>query len=206
MNERATPPAKSGRPRSEQLHQAILKAALDLVLDLGFRAVSIEAIAAKSGVAKTSIYRRWPNKAAVIMEAFLAQLRPAAFFPKSEKGIDRVRLQMHITAKAFRGRDGALVKALLAEAQFDPELAKAFRENWILPRRKLVSGILEEAISQGAVRADIDVEAAIDLLYAPLYYRLQIGAGPISDAYVEKLFEQGMAGLRAGTASRQKHG
>ncbi len=55
------------------------------------------------------------------------------------------------------------------------------------------------------LRADIDVETAIDLLYAPLYYRLQIGTGPISDAYVEKLFEQGMAGPRAGTASRQKH-
>lgn len=188
--------AKAGRPRSEELHQAILKAALDLVLEMGFRKVSVEAIAAKTGVGKTTIYRRWPNKAAVVMEAFLAQLRPAAFFPKAEGAIDRIRLQMHVTAKAFRGRDGALVRALLAEAQFDPDLAKAFREKWTLPRRKLVSGILQEAIDQGAVRLDIDVESAIDSLYSPIYYRLMIGTGPISDAFVENLFAQTMAGFR----------
>ena len=163
---------------------------------MGFRKVSVEAIAAKTGVGKTTIYRRWPNKAAVVMEAFLVQLRPAAFFPKAEGAVDRIRLQMHVTAKAFRGRDGALVRALLAEAQFDPDLAKAFRENWTLPRRKLVSGILQEAIGQGAVRSDIDVESAIDSLYAPLYYRLMIGTGPISDAFVENLFAQTMAGFR----------
>ncbi len=201
MGVRTATTAKHGRPRSEQIHQEILTAALDLVLEIGFRAVSIEAIAAKTGVAKTTIYRRWPNKAAVIMEGFISQLRHAAFFPKAGRAADRIRLQLHVTAKAFRGRDGALVKALLAEAQFDPELAKAFREKWTLPRRKLVSSILQEAISQGAVRADIDMEAAIDSLYAPLYYRLQIGTGPISDTYVERIFEQGMVGLRTGTTS-----
>lgn len=196
MNRELTEVAKAGRPRSEELHQAILKAALDLVLEMGFRRVSVEAIAAKTGVGKTTIYRRWPNKAAVVMEAFLAQLRPAAYFPKAESALDRVRLQMHVTAKAFRGRDGALVRALLAEAQFDPDLAKAFRENWTLPRRKLVNGILQEAMGQGALRSDLDVEAAIDSLYAPIYYRLLMGTGAISDAFVEGLFQQMMAGFR----------
>ncbi len=189
-------PTKGGRPRSEQLHQAMLKAALDLVLKVGFRAVSIEGIAAKTGVGKTTLYRRWPNKAAVIMEAFIGLLEPASRFPDNEHAAERLRLQMHTTAKAFRGRVGALVKALLAEAQFDPELAKSFKENWTLPRRRLVYEILEEAIKQGEVRADIDIEVAIDAFYAPIYYRLQMGTGVISDAYVDQVFQQAMDGQR----------
>ena len=187
---------KGGRPRSEQLHQAMLKAALDLVLEVGFRGVSIEGIAARTGVGKTTLYRRWPNKAAVVMEAFIGLLGPASRFPENEVATERLKLQMHITAKAFRGRVGALVKALLAEAQFDPELAKSFRENWTLPRRRLVHEILEEAIKQGRVRADIDIEAAIDAFYAPIYYRLQMGTGVISEAYVDKVFQQAMDGQR----------
>ena len=172
---------------------------------MGFRVVSIEAIAAKTGIAKTTIYRRWPNKAAVIMEGFLTELRPASFFPKAETALERIRLQMRVTAKAFRGRDGALVKTLLAETQFDPELAKVYREKWTLPRRKLVSDMLEEAIRQGTIRSDIDIEGAIDLLYAPIYYRLLIGTGPISDAYVETLFAEGMKGLQTVAPSSKQH-
>jgi AcrR family transcriptional regulator len=185
---------KGGRPRSEQLHQAMLKAALDLVLEIGFRGVSIEGIAAKTGVGKTTLYRRWPNKAAVVMEAFMGLLGPASRFPENERSTERLRLQMHITAKAFRGRVGALVKALMAEAQFDTELAKSFKENWTLPRRKLVYEVLEEAIRQGEVRADIDIEAGIDAFYAPIYYRLHMGTGPISEEYVDQVFQQAMKG------------
>jgi len=185
-----------GRPRSEHLDRAILKAALDLVLEVGFREVSIEAIAAKASVSKTSIYRRWPNKAAVIMAAFIGLLVPTSRFPENERAVERLRLQMQTSAKAFRGRVGALVRALMAEAQYDAELANAFRETWTLPRRKLVFEMLEEAIRQGGVRADLDIEAAIDAFYAPIYYRLQMGTGPISEAYVDKVFEQAMDGQR----------
>ena len=194
MNDPQVPVSRGGRPRSEILHQAILKAALDLVLEVGFRAVSLEAIAAKSGVGKTTIYRRWPNKGAVVMEAFIGQLGQASRFPDAETSMERMRLQMHITAKAFKGRVGALVRALMAEAQFDPELAKAFRENWMLPRRKLVSDVLQDAIRQGEIRGDIDVDAAIDILYAPMYYRLQMASGPISEAFVNQVFAQAMEG------------
>ncbi len=196
MSESPRPAAKGGRPRSERLHKAILKTALDLVLEEGFRAVSTEAIAARTGVGKTTIYRRWPNKAAVIMEAFIDQLSSASSFPTAETALESIRLQMHATGKAFRGRDGALVKALLAEAQFDPELAKTFREDWTLPRRKRALAAVHEAISQGDLRADIDVETTVDLLYAPMYYRLQIGTGPISDAYIDRVFHHAMHGLR----------
>src|SRR5216684_7388675 len=114
---------RPGRPRSERLHKVILKTTFDLVLEVGFREVSIESIAAKTGVGKTTIYRRWPNKAAVVMDAFTMRVGSGSLFPRADSVADSIRLQMRAMAKSFRGSDGALVKALLAEAQFDPELA-----------------------------------------------------------------------------------
>jgi hypothetical protein len=98
-------------------------------------------------------------------------------------------------ASAFRGNDGQLIKALLAEAQFDPELATALRERWTLPRRKMALSVFQEAVRRGELRPNIDLEAMIDLLYAPMYYRLQMGTGPLSDAYINTIFQQAMKGL-----------
>jgi AcrR family transcriptional regulator len=188
---------EAGQSRSERLRQLILETAIGLVFDVGFRAVSIESIAAKAGVAKTTIYRRWPNKAAVVMDAFMLRVGSGTLFPPTEKVTDSIQLQMRAMAKAFRSRDGALVKALLAEAQFDAELATAFRERWTLPRRQMARAVFQEAVRRKELRPDIDVEATIDLLYAPLYYRLQMGTGPLSDAYVDGLFQHAMKGLQS---------
>ena len=184
-----------GRPRSERRHKAILKAALDLVVEFGFRVASVESLAAKTGVAKTTIYRRWPNKAAVVMDAFMERLLRTQF-PYTKKATDSIRLQMRSMAKAFRTKDGAVLKALLAESQFDAELATAIRERWTLPRRKLALAVLQKAVSQGELRRNIDLEATIDLLYAPMYYRLQRGTPPLSDEYIDEIFDQVMEGLR----------
>ncbi|SDE65971.1 transcriptional regulator, TetR family [Terriglobus roseus] len=187
--------SRRGRPRSDEAHQAILKAALEEVFAVGFRALGIDVIAAKAGVGKATIYRRWPNKAAVVMDAFLAEVGPGTGFPRAPRAVDRIRMQMEAQSKAFRSKYGVLIKSLLGEAQFDPELAEAFRERWIMPRRRMAREVLEEAIQQGDLREDIDFDAAIDMLYAPIYYRLQIGTGPISEQYVRGIFEQVMSGL-----------
>ena len=187
--------AGEGHSRGERLRKVLMETAIELVCDVGFRSVSIESIAAKAGVAKTTIYRRWPNKAAVVMDAFMMRVGSGTLFPPAEKVTERIQAQMRSMAKAFRGRDGALVKALLAEAQFDPELATAFRERWTLPRREMALAVFREAVSRGELRSDIDLDATIDLLYAPMYYRLQMGTGPLSEAYIDGLFHHAMKGL-----------
>ena len=179
------------------MHQAILKAAVDLVLISGFRALSMDAIAAKAGVGRMTIYRRWPNKAAIIMDAFVMRVDADTLFSPASSFMESIRLQMRTMAKAFRGKDGALIKVLLAEAQFDPELALALRERWTMPRRRMAIDYFREGVRQGVLRSDVDPDAMIDLLYAPLYYRLQMGTGPLSDSYVDEIFEHGMKGLRA---------
>ena len=91
----------------------------------------------------------------------------------------------------------ALIKSILGEAQFDPELAGAFRERWIMPRREMAKGVIERAIAEGSLRACTNADTIVDLLYAPLYYRLQMGTGPLTDAYADELFHTVVDGIHA---------
>jgi hypothetical protein len=97
-------------------------------------------------------------------------------------------------ARAFRGPAGTMVKALLAEAQFDQALAKAFLKNWLLPRRKAATAALQDAIQSGQLRADLSIPETLDILYGGLYYRLMTSSGAISAAYVEIVFAQVLRG------------
>ena len=109
--------SSGGRPRSPRIQSAILKAAVDLVLESGFKALSMDAIAGRAGVGRMTIYRRWPNKAAIIMDAFVGRVDPNTLFLPAKNFEESIRLQMRKMAKAFRGKDGALIRALLAEHQ-----------------------------------------------------------------------------------------
>jgi AcrR family transcriptional regulator len=184
-----------GRPRSPRIQQAILKAAVDLVLENGFKALSIDAIAGRAGVGRMTIYRRWPNKAAIVMDAFVARVDPGTLFLPARNYIESIRLQMRTMAKAFRGKDGALIRALLAEAQFDPELLAALRERWTMPRRRMAIVYFQQGIKSGFLRPEVDPNAMIDILYGPIYYRLQMGTGPLSDSYIDEIFDHAMKGL-----------
>jgi AcrR family transcriptional regulator len=195
-NRTGTQGGSAGRPRSPRIQQAILKAAVDLVLESGFKALSMDAIAGRAGVGRMTIYRRWPNKAAIVMDAFVARVDPGTLFLPAKTYTESIRLQMRTMAKAFRGKDGVLIRALLAEAQFDPELAAAFRERWTMPRRKMAIAFFQQGIKKGFLRPDTDPNAMIDVLYAPIYYRLQMGTGPLSDAYIDEIFDHAMKGLR----------
>jgi AcrR family transcriptional regulator len=185
-----------GRPRSLRIHNAILKAAVDLVLERGFKAISMDDIAEKAKVGRMTIYRRWCNKAAIIMDAFVARVDPGTLFLPAQNYTESIRMQMRSMAKLFRGKDGALMRALLAEAQFDPRLAQELHERWTMPRRRMAITYFQQGIREGFLRPDVDPSAMIDILYAPLYYRLQMGTGPLSDAYVDDVFTHAMNGLR----------
>jgi AcrR family transcriptional regulator len=185
------------RLRPSEIQRRVLDAAFESVLRIGFRAVTVESVSAETGIAKTSIYRRWPNKAAMVMDAFAFQIGPGTGFPPSDDHIGSIRKQMLALAKAFRGPAGTMIKALLAEAQFDAELAEAFQQHWLLPRREIASAAVQAAINSGELRADIDVQVTLDALYGGLYYRLLTGSGPLSDTYVKGLFSHVIEGLRA---------
>jgi AcrR family transcriptional regulator len=187
---------KGGRPRNPRIQKAILEAAVELVLETGFKALSIDAIADRAGVGRMTVYRRWPNKAAIVMDAFVARVDPNTLFLRAGTFEESVRLQMRTMARAFRGKDGYLIRALLAEAQLDPELAAALHDRWTMPRRRMAVEYFEEGKRKGLLRADVDPNAMIDILYAPIYYRLQMSTGPLTDAYIDAIFAHAMQGLR----------
>ncbi|HEX4309529.1 MAG TPA: TetR/AcrR family transcriptional regulator [Acidobacteriaceae bacterium] len=184
------------RLRPRQIEAVIISTVFDELLEKGFRAVTIESISAKTGIAKTSIYRRWPNKAAMVMEAFLFRIGPGIEFPSKSSYVESIRFQMLALAKAFRGPFGSMIKALLGEAQFDLELAEAFRTRWIGPRREAAKEVIQSAIRNKEIRPDVDLDQALDALYGWLYYRLMIGSGPLSDACVRGIFSAVLDGLR----------
>ena len=184
------------RLRPEEIETVIIDTAFEDLLEHGFRAVTIESISAKTGIAKTSIYRRWPNKAAMVMEAFLFKIGPGIEFPRNPIYVESIRLQMLALAKAFRGPFGSMIKALLGEAQFDAELAEAFRTRWITPRREAAKEIIRSAIRNKELRSDVNLDQALDALYGGLYYRLMIGSGSLSNTCVRGIFSAVMDGLR----------
>ena len=184
------------RLRPEEIETVIIDTVFEDLQKHGFRAVTVESISAKTGVAKTSIYRRWPNKAAMVMEAFLFRIGPGIEFPRKPSYVESIRLQMLALAKAFRGPFGAMIKALLGEAQFDADLAEAFRTRWIAPRREAAKEVLQSAIGNKELRPEVDLDQALDALYGGLYYRLMIGSGPLSNACVRGIFSAVMDGLR----------
>src|SRR5260370_7946863 len=132
----------------------------------------MDAIAAEAHVAGTTMALRWPNKATVIMGAFLAEVSPGIAFPELPSALESLRVQMKLLARAFRGRPGLLIRSLLAEAQFDPELKRAFRDRWIMKRRAAAQVVIKAGILAGELPAATNPDVLLYSLYEELYYRL----------------------------------
>jgi AcrR family transcriptional regulator len=177
-----------GRPRDRHADAKILKATMCLLEQHGFRAVTLEGIAEEAGVARTTVYRRWPNKAAIVMDAFLTHVAPRIAFPEHPVAVERLRLQMQLLARAFRQEPGLLIRALIAEAQFDEELRAAVHDGWIAKRRASAKVIIEGAILAGELPNDTNADALLDALYGGLYYWLLIDHEVLTEAYVDSLF------------------
>jgi AcrR family transcriptional regulator len=184
-----------GRPRSERAHRAILRAANELLESDGFAAVTVEAIAERAGVSKATIYRWWPNRAAVVMDGFLSIVSSEVPFPHTGHAREDIRIHMRRLAEAFGGKMGRTVAALIAEGQADPELAEALRSRWLSVRRTEAREILELGIERGELRDDIDPEVAVDVLYGPIYYRMLVGHAPLDGDFADVLADHAFAGL-----------
>jgi AcrR family transcriptional regulator len=184
-----------GRPRSDEAHQRILEAAYELMNQIGFSDLTIEAIAARAEVGKPTIYRRWSSKAHLVMDAFLAAINPELTFPDSGSVQEAIRLQMQQLVKVLLSPPGQIIAMLIGGGQTDTELIEAFRENWLMPRRKAASEVFKKGVELGELRSDVDVEVAIDALYSPLFYRLLLRHAPLTQDFVDELVDVVMKGL-----------
>ncbi|MEU7582091.1 TetR/AcrR family transcriptional regulator [Streptomyces sp. NPDC041068] len=169
---------------------AVLQAALALAQEVGYAKLSIEGIASRAGVGKHTIYRRWPSKGAVFLDAMEAAVGPALRFP--ETGDVRADLREQILAGSdFLGKPpfGPLYAALIGEAQRDPAVKQALYERFLLPIEQQTIDRLRTAQEQGQLAPGLDLALAQDVLYGPLYYRCLVTTESVTPAYVDALLD-----------------
>ena len=187
-----------GRPRSEKSRKAILDAAWRLAERNALSRVSIEAVAREAGVGKATIYRWWPSRPALLCDAFLSTIEPTLPFPDAPTTIEAITRQMQSLVRALQGEFGRLVRELLAETASDPRALQLFGERFVKPRRMVAARLIEEAIEAGEFREGLDVEAVIDMLYGPLYYRLLVQHQPLTEAFARELALTTLRGIQSG--------
>ncbi|KAF0181865.1 MAG: TetR/AcrR family transcriptional regulator [Hyphomonadaceae bacterium] len=202
MHDDETPPPRTrgrprGRPRDESARAEVLAAARVLLQEGGLTAVTMDRLAARTGVGKPTIYRSWPNAHAVALDALLqsAALMPAV--RESAAPLMDLRKQLRKIAALFATPTGRSVALMIAAAQSETELAKVFRHRFMLASREEGRRLLARAIEAGEVRAKIDMEAALDLIYAPLFFRLLVGHGSLDRKFVDSVLDHALAGLKA---------
>jgi AcrR family transcriptional regulator len=186
-----------GRPRSADATKAVRAAALALAYEGGVGHATAVRISERSGVAKTTIYRRWPNAAAIVMDAFLDEISPLIRYRRKADVRATFVSAIKELARALRGPRGGLLRHLLGAAQSDIELQRAFWNNWISPRRVQAREVIAEAKALGQLRQDVNEDVLIDTLFGAVYYRLLIPYAEVSEAYVEALVDQVFSGASA---------
>jgi AcrR family transcriptional regulator len=186
-----------GRPRSERARAAILAAAAELLVSGGIDAVTMEAIAARARVSKSTIYKWWPSRAHVILESFFNRARHTMAVDENASLQEVLTAQVTSLARLFRDSDaGPLMADLMAASQADPDIRAALDEQWLRPRRQIGASLLRAGMERGELDAGIDIAAAVDQIFAPVYYRLLLGHEPLHDALAATLVRQVLDGLR----------
>jgi len=186
-----------GRPRSEESRQSILRSTLKLLKqDGGFPELSIEGIAADANVGKTTVYRWWPTKAALVADAFSASAEEELRFPNTGSVQTDMSLQMRRVIRIFRSKRGKVVAALVAGGQSDPELIEAFRERFLWPRRRQAYQTLQRGIDRGELPADSDLDLILDSLYGPIYMRFLIRHDKLDENFADEICGLVLQGLK----------
>jgi AcrR family transcriptional regulator len=190
-----------GRPRSEEARLSIEHSTLTLLAQKGFSELTIEAVAAHAGVGKATVYRWWPDKAALIADAFANSTTRNLHFPDTGSVVNDMSQQMRQLIKIFRSRRGRIVSAMLGAGQSDRSLIVAFRNRFLKPRREEAYATLRRAIARGELRKDVDMDLLLDSLYGPIYMRFLIQHDSLTPKFVEGLCAMALGG----NASSTKH-
>jgi AcrR family transcriptional regulator len=182
--------------RNQRSRQAILRAAYELCAERSYERTSIEGIAARAGVGKQTIYRWWPSKGAVIMEALNDVVGAVSDFPDTGDLVADLRHQMTAVAELLSSPDfGPVYTGIIGAAQSDPAVAEALARDIIIPRMDACRMRLERAREQGELNPDVDLHTAVELLYGPIYHRLLLHTRPPDADQVTTVLETAFRGL-----------
>ncbi len=195
--ESARPP---GRPRSEKANKAILAAAIDLLFDQGLHAMSMDEVARRAGVSKATIYRWWPSKERLALDALAAEWTSTA--PADQRHTGSLRDELlarflpwlhQLNQKPY----ARVVAGLVAEAQTNPEFAELYRQYFVQARRDATRELLAQARDRGEIAATADLEVVLDLLYGPIYHRLLHGHAPLTEQFARQVIDYVLTAISA---------
>lgn len=184
--------------RREKARLAILDAALALSREGGYANLTVEGIAARAGVGKQTVYRWWPSKGAVVLDALDGDV--AAILPVPDTGdvlADMRRVITKVVRLLANAKWGPLIAALIGEAQHDPAVGSAMVERFITPRRAPMVERLERAKTHGHLPPSLDPTEVLEVIFGALYHRLLLRTGPLNAAYASFVVNLVLAGPSA---------
>ncbi len=186
-------PASAGRPRSEEAHRAILDATLELLVEVGFSALTVEGVATRAGVGKATIYRRWPSKLPLVIEAF----RELPHLEEVDTGnlVDDLKKMLRSYLQLFHSTPlGAVLPSLAGERAHEPQLSQLF-DPVVKDRSQPLVRALRRAVKRGELPADLDLELAADLIVGPIPVRLFFSGGKVSPKMVGPMVDLALRGI-----------
>ena len=189
-------PRSRGRHRSLQAEAAILKATLYLLERQPLRKVTVDAIALRAGVSKATIYKWWPNKSLVALDAYLAGMDEQVAMPDTGSAETDFIQQLQSVMAFYTSSLGKLFSQFIAEGQCDPQLLALFRERFLYSRRDTARVMWQRGVERGEIRKEVDSEIVLDLMYGPMIFRLLAGHGSVSAEACEAVVRTVFSGLR----------
>src|ERR1700683_812403 len=189
-------PVARGRPRSQEADRAILTATVDLLAARGLDGMSIEEVAARAGVGKATIYRRWPSKGLLALDAFVVSF--AEQQPLPDTGTLRGDLVAALSAwvLAVTGTPmGRMLTGLIAEAQHDPELRAAWRDRVLEPLRAQHRIMLDRAVARGEIPSSVNQDVVLDLFFGSAQPRLLLGHLPLTEDFIYEVVDVILRGI-----------
>jgi AcrR family transcriptional regulator len=184
--------------RTERSKNAILDATRELIAeDGGVGALTVEAVAARSGVAKTTIYRRWRDKWELALDAVMIDMLPRFTIPV-DVGDTRKELLVFVDSvvkNLSSPPSGPAMQFLVSKVATDPDLARVYREQVVEPRREVLRPVIERGIARGDLRPDTDVRVVHELLVGPLFYRLFFSGPPLNRKLGARLVDAVLEGF-----------
>ncbi len=193
---------RRGRPRSEKAKAAILHAAVDLLLERGLDAVSMDAVAEHAGVSKATIYRWWPTKEALALDALYTEwAEPGTATPDTGSLRSDLLALLRPWARLVRSRPYArVIGTFITKAHSDPGFATEYLTRLVQPRRERAAALFARAAKRGEIDPNMRVEVALDLLYGALYHRLLHGHAPLTDRFVADVVDTTLHGVATAPA------
>jgi AcrR family transcriptional regulator len=186
----ATPGRGPGRPRNTECDRAIIAATLAALVADGFEGMTIEGVAARAGVGKATIYRRWPRKLDLVLDAVRTRAADSVPMPESADIHTALAQMLEDLRRTMLGPDGPVLRAFVAETYHHPELAEGFRRMFIDPRRTVLRQMVEDAVRRGELPASTDAELVADVGPATLWHRLVLTGAPLTNHLPRRIVEQ----------------